>query len=234
MPCRCRAGPWNQHGLRSLKPYLRTSTCRGIAIHPPKVDRCPLASRKDSSAYLTATSLPYVCGSSRRRHRSGRAQSLAETTSHSRRPNMPRAPRQGRELIAHELTHVVQQRERPEGSPRVAPTPRQIVSLLVSLPGASLGRSCNRRLRWYARNVQHRNATPGSARSRKTWSAALRSKPAKDPADPHAHTLADLPEGTIVGVHGKVHGWYRVTANVKGKEVEGYVSHDSSTSCGGT
>lgn len=59
-----------------------------------------------------------------------------------------------------------------------------------------------------------------------TWSAALRKAPKKDPDNPHDDTLADLPRGALVQVKGKERGWLLVEAEVGGKTITGYVSHE--------
>jgi hypothetical protein len=48
----------------------------------------------------------------------------------------------------------------------------------------------------------------------------------KDPANPHAHTLADLPEFDFVTVLGKKHGWLRVEAIVGKKTIRAWVSQE--------
>ena len=58
------------------------------------------------------------------------------------------------------------------------------------------------------------------------YNAALRTAPAKDPDDPHANTLADLPKGTRVTVTGKEHGWLKVDLELDGRALSGYVSHE--------
>jgi hypothetical protein len=58
------------------------------------------------------------------------------------------------------------------------------------------------------------------------WSAALRSGATKDPDDPHANAVADLPQGTYVHVIGKSGGWRHVEVSVNGSPLDGYVSHE--------
>jgi hypothetical protein len=67
---------------------------------------------------------------------------------------------------------------------------------------------------------------PWIGQIRGTPSAALRKTPAKNRADPHANTLADLSEGTFIDVIGRKGGWLHVRATVGGKEMEGYVSQE--------
>jgi hypothetical protein len=59
-----------------------------------------------------------------------------------------------------------------------------------------------------------------------TWSAALRRASAKNPADPHGGTFADLPEGTSVLVTTRRGGWLRVSTDIGGKRLSGYVSQE--------
>jgi len=59
-----------------------------------------------------------------------------------------------------------------------------------------------------------------------TWSAALRRMSAKNPDDPHRGTVADLPEGTSVLVTSRRSGWLRVSTDVGGKHLSGYVSQE--------
>ncbi len=42
------------------------------------------------------------------------------------------------------------------------------------------------------------------------WSAAFRSSPGKDPANPHENTIADIPKGTQIKITGKTGNWYEV------------------------
>jgi hypothetical protein len=104
----------------------------------------------------------------------------------------------GRRLIAHELTHVVQQTGWEDGIPaplvqrQPAPTPTR------------------------------QEMFPWIGTIRGTWSAALRKEPAK-----HGNTIADLSRGTFVTVNDRKGGWLHVQATTaEGKEVEGYVSQE--------
>ena len=101
-----------------------------------------------------------------------------------------------------------------------------------------------KRRRYDAPAVQRQNATssgnppeteaehkkvekyPWIGRIHGTYSAALRKTAHKDPNNPHAGTLADLPEGDFVEVIGRKGGWLHVQATVAGKEMEGYVSQE--------
>ena len=58
------------------------------------------------------------------------------------------------------------------------------------------------------------------------YNAALRRAPAKEPDDPHANTVADLPKGTQVTVSGIEHGWLHVEVQLDGRQLTGYVSHE--------
>jgi hypothetical protein len=78
----------------------------------------------------------------------------------------------GKKLVAHELTHVVQQNRGLSSSLVMAKTKRGG----KTPPFPWIGEIAN------------------------TWSAALRETPKKDSADPHGNTLADLPRGTQVTV----------------------------------
>jgi Domain of unknown function (DUF4157) len=115
----------------------------------------------------------------------------------------------GRRLLAHELAHVVQQRATGSAGSDVAirrDVPRQSKTpTVVKRP---------------------RESFPWIGRIRGTYSAALRRTPGKDPNNPHAGTVADLPEGKFVDVLGNEKGWLHVRATVDGKEVEGYVSQE--------
>lgn len=135
--------------------------------------------------------------------------------------------RAGDELLAHELAHVAQQSV-PGSSPvgareaeadRIASAIAAGATATPVCEGASAGTLARKprtgadRYPWIGRIVG-------------TYSAALRSVPAKDPAEPHANTLADLPKGTFVTVLRKRNGWLRVEATVKGKPVLGWVSQE--------
>jgi hypothetical protein len=98
----------------------------------------------------------------------------------------------------------------------------------------SIGNQAVQRLR-LTRQPAGSHAPPKDAKPEKfpwigritgTSSAALRKTPHKDPDDPHAGTLADLPEGEFIDVLGRTGGWLHVRATVNGKETEGYVSHE--------
>ena len=83
-------------------------------------------------------------------------------------------------------------------------------------------------------HIQRNSESPSSARDQFPWSgdihrttnAALRKAPHKDPENPHANTLADLPQGTVVWVTGITRGWLHVEVFVKGKQLKGYVSQE--------
>jgi hypothetical protein len=59
-----------------------------------------------------------------------------------------------------------------------------------------------------------------------TWTAALRKSSRKDPADPHANTRADVPQGTPVVIVGRKGGWLRARVTLRGSLFEGYVSQE--------
>lgn len=59
-----------------------------------------------------------------------------------------------------------------------------------------------------------------------TWSAALRSSTDYNPNNPHAGTIADLPQGTLVKVWGKAGNWLKVEVLVAGEKKIGFVSHE--------
>jgi hypothetical protein len=133
----------------------------------------------------------------------------------------------GNELLAHELTHVLQRNTTGSSSDRALETEaNQIASAVTrgetagpirqSAPAEAISRAPRKGADRY----------PWIGRVRHTYSAALRSVHPKDPADPHAHTLADLPEGDFVTVFGKKHGWLRVEAIVKKKPMRGWVSQE--------
>jgi hypothetical protein len=58
------------------------------------------------------------------------------------------------------------------------------------------------------------------------WNAALRRTPTKNPDDPYANIVADLPKGTWVTVIGSEHGWLSVQVELDGRKLAGYVSHE--------
>jgi hypothetical protein len=105
----------------------------------------------------------------------------------------------GRSLLAHELTHVLQQRD------------TKYSGLLQRKP-----ETCD----------PHEDDRPWLGRIRGTYSAALRRTPFKNPNDPHAGTLADIDEGDFVTVVGHEGGWLRARAFSGKKEIEGYISHE--------
>jgi hypothetical protein len=71
-----------------------------------------------------------------------------------------------------------------------------------------------------------RSTFPWVGEIHRPWSAALRSAPRKDPADPHRGTIADLPRGTEVTVVRRNRGWLNVQATVGGKPLSGWVSQE--------
>jgi Domain of unknown function (DUF4157) len=130
----------------------------------------------------------------------------------------------GRRLLAHELTHVVQQTaldgagfHQSDDTPYLSSIPKSGIVIQRDTPQQSARSTIEER---------RRGTFPWIGRIYGTPSAALRRIPGKDPENPHAGTLADLVEGTFVDVLGREKGWLHVQATVDGKEVEGYVSQE--------
>jgi hypothetical protein len=121
---------------------------------------------------------------------------------------------QGRRLLAHELTHVVQQ------------TATDGASFRQSDGGIAIQRDTPQQSTKSTSEERRRESFPWIGRIHGTFSAALRRIPGKDPENPHAGTRADLEEGKFVEVAGQEKGWLHVRATVDGKELEGYVSQE--------
>jgi hypothetical protein len=102
----------------------------------------------------------------------------------------------GRRLIAHELTHAIQQCE------GVGPRIQRQAAAAPAHPFPWKGQITN------------------------TYSASLRRTPAKDPNNPHINTIADLPTGAAVLVLGATGAWMHVQAEVGGQTLTGYVSKE--------
>jgi hypothetical protein len=130
----------------------------------------------------------------------------------------------GRSLLAHELTHVVQQTtlngvdfHQCDGTPSLSSLPESGIVVQRDTQHQSTGPASEER---------PRERFPWIGRIHGTPSAALRRIPGKDPGNPHAGTLADLVEGTFVDVLGLEKGWLHVQATVDGKELQGYISQE--------
>lgn len=100
----------------------------------------------------------------------------------------------GRKLLAHELAHTIQQGHADE------------VPVVQRKP------------------APERTSFPWLGKIDNTWTASLRSSPAKASDDPHGNTLADLPKGTDVTVIGHTGNWMHVQVELGGKALTGYVS----------
>jgi hypothetical protein len=135
---------------------------------------------------------------------------------------LPESP-EGRRLLAHELAHVVQQ---SEVGPGPAPAPRILDRHAGRASANVIQRDVPNDKPKVAGEETKGEKFPWIGRIQGTYSAALRLTAHKDPNDPHAGTIADLPEGTFVDVLGRVRGWLHVQATIDGKEVQGYVSQE--------
>lgn len=145
------------------------------------------------------------------------------------------------ELVAHELTHVVQQRRGGGSEPQNKSE--------VSQPGDAAETEADRVAEQVAagRSAGPITAAPTGALALHpvggkdtpifdkfpwigqitgTSSASLRSAPHKDAGDPHKTTIADLPRDTWVDVYGLSGGWYHVKVTLEGKDLDGWVSHE--------
>ncbi len=120
----------------------------------------------------------------------------------------------GLRLLAHELTHVLQQTESGGAGVRQS---GDDITIRRDVPQKSKGSTGGR---------EPRESFPWIGRIRGAASAALRRTPGKNPDDPHSGIVADLPEGKFVDVLGNERGWLHVQATVEGKEVQGYVSQE--------
>lgn len=130
---------------------------------------------------------------------------------------------EGRRLIAHELTHVVQQSLSKENGVSQSDDKRGRLPISsISTIGIAIQRDTPKQSAMEKKEERF----PWVGRIHRTYSAALRSRPHKNPNDPHAGTVADLAKGTVVNVFERRGGWLHVRASVGGKEVEGYVSEE--------
>jgi hypothetical protein len=141
----------------------------------------------------------------------------------------------GRELLAHELTHVVQQ----SGG-------RVQRKLTVGQPGDCYEREADQVAEQLKRStslsvprslLQTQGQTPGIQRIPKKpkdvpfdgeiipWSAALRSTPRKSKRRPYGNIIADLPRGHRVRVFGG-RAWIFVKTHINNQDRVGYVSHE--------
>ena len=151
---------------------------------------------------------------------------------------------EGRRLLAHELAHAVQQGV-PAHSPGAVAAPgsrpqpdraEQEANHIEAFIDAGNGRAARapalRANSVPAGTVQRKPAPdprkqyPWEGKITAPWNAALRKGPSKDPADPHANTLADLPAGTEVLVTNVKSGWLLVEVTLGGKKLNGYVSQE--------
>jgi len=143
------------------------------------------------------------------------------------------------ELVAHELTHVVQQSGRtPEVAPRGVSSPgdaseteadRVAERVATGRSAGPITAAPSGALALHpvgGKDTAIIDAFPWIGRITGTSSAALRNAPHKDASDPHKTTIADLPRDTWVDVYGITGGWYHVKATLDGKELDGWVSHE--------
>jgi hypothetical protein len=118
----------------------------------------------------------------------------------------------GQHLLAHELTHVVQQEDAP-----------QLAQRWEGLEHKKVGNRAQN-------EFPFRGTIP-------TDMTALRATPAKDPSSPHSNTKVDLLRGAQVLALGKERGWVRVLVEsgrardkkgsvVSADTMTGYVSHE--------
>ena len=128
------------------------------------------------------------------------------------------------ELLRHEMTHVIQSRNQAspssaidlEVAPSDGPQEQQARGTrsgpVVAAPPLTAGRALVHRQPKGTRAIEvaGRSSFPWNGRITRTWTAALRSAPHKDPADPHRGTAADLDAGTEVLVVNRKSGWLKV------------------------
>jgi hypothetical protein len=128
------------------------------------------------------------------------------------------------QLLRHEMTHVLQSRNSPGPSDAIdmevanseGPQEQQArgtrVGPIVADPPRAAGRALVHRQPKGASAAEgaERSTFPWKGRIAHTWTAALRSAPQKDPADPHRGTTADLDAGTDVLVVNRKRGWLKV------------------------
>lgn len=120
----------------------------------------------------------------------------------------------GKRLLAHELTHVVQQTRSP------------VQGTNGESDGFSPGANGIQRQEVEGEEIARRDEFPWEGRIATGWSAALRETPEKRAGSPHRNTLADLPRGTPVTVVGRDGGWLHVETTVDGEPQSGYVSRE--------
>lgn len=142
-------------------------------------------------------------------------------------------------LVAHELTHVVQQ---TGGAPHVAPkgvsspgdaseteADRVADRVAAGRPAGPIAAAPTGPIALHpvgGKDTPIIDAFPWIGRITGTSSASLRNSPHKDASDPHKTTIADLPRDTWVDVYGISGGWYHVKVTLDGKELDGWVSHE--------
>ena len=134
------------------------------------------------------------------------------------------SPAERQQLLRHELTHVIQSRNGPspstaidlEVAPSDGPQEQQARGTrsgpVVAGPPPTAGRALVHRQPkgTHVTEAAKSSSFPWNGRIAHTWTAALRSAPHKDPADPHRGTLADLDAGTEVLVVNRQSGWLKV------------------------
>jgi hypothetical protein len=151
--------------------------------------------------------------------------------------------------LAHEAAHIVQQREgRVQPTTEVGGMPVNDSQSLESeadslgakaaqMKSASAGAGQSNRAQAGKSTTQMKSANGPIQRLMKStypwtgvivnaWSAALRSSAAKDTANPHQNTIADIPKGTKVKVVGNTGNWLSVEVTIGGKALKGFVSQE--------
>jgi Domain of unknown function (DUF4157) len=128
------------------------------------------------------------------------------------------------QLLRHEMTHVIQSGNGPGPSAATelevaapdGPQEQQASGTragpVAADPAPAAGRALVHRQPKgsHVTEAAERSSFPWNGRIAHTWTAAMRSAPHKDPADPHLGTTADLDAGTEVVVVNRKSGWLRV------------------------
>lgn len=110
------------------------------------------------------------------------------------------------------LSDAIDLQVAPSTGPQKQQTPGAPSGPLVASPVQTAGRALVHRQPRATRVTEpaERSTFPWNGRISHTWTAALRSTPHKDEADPHRGTVADLDADTEVLVVNRKSGWLRV------------------------
>lgn len=131
----------------------------------------------------------------------------------------------GQRLLAHELTHVIQQQPQKVMQRQEISESKQEDKLAMQ-PWSNTIQRQNRIKKKGKNSKEKRNAFPWVGEIAGVWSAAMRKTARKDPKKPHQNTEADLPQGSKLMVIGRRGGWLHVSVKINGVQMTGYVSQE--------